>query len=231
MPLMQIRDHTFMRQGIARSSVVLDLGAHRGEFSHSMITRFGCRCIAVEANPKLCSAILPNSMLTVVNAAVAAESGMSSFYICKQDEASSLVRPEPNAIVKTIVIPCTTVGELLARHNLPTVDLMKMDIEGAEIDVLESCDDELLRRIPQVTVEFHDFNGVIAHSAAIRVARRFQNLGFDMIRMWMRSYGDTLFINRELASVRLTDLTWSRWAVRNWWWTERFVKRKFGRST
>jgi hypothetical protein len=97
--------------------------------------------------------------------------------------------------------------------------------------VLESCPDELLRRIPQVTVEFHDFNGLIPRDAAVGVVDRFHRLGFDVIRMWMRSHGDTLFINRRLVGLGVADLAWSRWVVRNWWWTKRFVRRKLGLTT
>jgi FkbM family methyltransferase len=95
-----------------------------------MIARFGCRCIAVEANPVMCALIPEDPLLTVVNAAVSAESGMSSFYICKNDEASSLLRPSSDAIREEISIPCVGIPELLTRHDLPTVDLLKVDIEG-----------------------------------------------------------------------------------------------------
>jgi len=168
MSLIQITDHTFLGEAIARDSVVLDLGANCGEFYHAMIARFGCRCIAVEANPVMCALIPDAPSLTVVNAAVSAESGMSSFYVCWNDEASSLLRPSCDAIREEISIHCMSIPELLKRHDLPTVDLLKLDIEGAEIEVLESCPDELLLRIPQLTVEFHDFNGLIPRAAALR---------------------------------------------------------------
>lgn len=230
MPLIQVTDHTFLGQALGSDSVVLDLGANRGEFCHRMIELFHCRCISVEANPAMCATIAPHPLLTVVNAAVAAESGTSPFYVCKHDEASSLLRPEPGAIDATIQIPSLTLDELLARYELPAVDLLKVDIEGAEIEVLGACPDELLRRIPQVTVEFHDFNARIPQAAALQVVARFRHLGFDVIKMWMRSHGYTLFVNRRLVGIGAAELAWSRWGVRNWWWAKRFVRRKLGLS-
>jgi FkbM family methyltransferase len=231
MPLIQVNEHTFMSQAVSRGSVIIDLGANHGGFCRSMIARFGCRCIAVEANPSLCASIPPDPLLTVVNAAIAAESGMLPFHICGNDEASSLRRREREGIVETVLVPAMTLGELLDRYNLSTVDLLKVDIEGAEIEVLESFPDELVRRIPQITVEFHDFCDLIPRAAAVNIVDRFRRLGFDVLRMWMRSHGDTLFVNRKLAGVGAADLAWSRWVVRNWWGTERFVRRKLGVST
>ncbi len=230
MPLIQICDHTFMRQLLSRDSVVVDLGANHGAFSRSMIAKFGCRCIAVEANPSVCATIRPDPKLTVVNAAIAARSGTLPFYVHKNDESSTLVRFGDSEVVEELHVPCLSVVDLLARYEVPRIDLLKVDIEGAEVEVFDSCPDELLQGIPQITVEFHDFNGVIPKTAVEQVARRLRTIGFDVLSMWMQSYGDTLFLNREVARVPALDLIWSRRIVRNWWWTRRFVLRKLGLS-
>jgi FkbM family methyltransferase len=230
-PLARVAEHTFMSQGVSRDSVVLDLGANRGGFSHAMIDRFGCRCIAVEANPTLCAAIRPHPRLTVVHAAVAPQGGELPFYVCREDEASSLLRRDhDNTVVETVMVPSRTIDELLTMHELAAVDLLKVDIEGAEIGVLESCSSELLCRIPQIAVEFHEWAGLIARSAVLETIARLERLGFNVIPMWMRAYGDTLFVNRKLASVGLVDFAWSRWVVRNWWGAKNYVGRKAGIS-
>ena len=86
--------------------------------------------------------------------------------------------------------------------------------------------DAFLQSIPQITVEFHDFNGMIQREEAERAVARLRDLGFDAVRMWMRSYGDTLFVNRKLVRVGPLDQAWSRLVQRNWWWFVRFAKRK-----
>ena len=230
MPLAQISDHTFMEHLLSRESVVLDLGANHGAFSHSMIAKYGCRCIAVEANPFVCATIPPEPRLTVVNVAVASANGTLPIYIGKNDEASSLLRPVNTDAIEEVHVPSLSLVDLLARHEIPRIDLLKVDIEGAEVEVFNSCPDELLQNILQITVEFHDFNDVIPKVEADQIAHRLQSIGFEMIKMWMRSHGDTLFVNRELAGVGAIDLIWSRRVVRNWWWTKRFIKRKIGLS-
>jgi FkbM family methyltransferase len=42
-------------------------------------------------------------------------------------------------------------GEL----GIPEIEVLKLDIEGAELEVIHSLDDEFFRRISQITVEFH----------------------------------------------------------------------------
>jgi hypothetical protein len=49
--------------------------------------------------------------------------------------------------------------------------LLKMDIEGYEWEVLESCDDELLNRITQITCEFHGFSRLLETGFYSRAAK------------------------------------------------------------
>jgi len=226
MPLTQVNDHTFMRQLVSRDSIVIDLGANHGGFSHTMANNFKCKCIAIEPNPALCKTIKPHALITVKNVAVAATSGILPFHVCKNDEASSLIRTDNNDAIETIQVPSITLRALLAQLNIESVDLLKMDIEGAEIDVLNECPDDLLCRVKQITVEFHDFNGLISRESAVGVIDRLHQLGFHVFPMWMRSHGDTLFVNRSITKLGNFDRIWSRRVVRNWWWTKRFIKRK-----
>src|SRR2546430_10438031 len=51
------RSTLFPYTTLFRSSVVVDLGAHKGEFAGEVVRRFGCRGIAVEANPAMVEAL------------------------------------------------------------------------------------------------------------------------------------------------------------------------------
>jgi FkbM family methyltransferase len=216
-----------MRQLLTPESVVLDLGSNRGGFSREMIRRFNCRCYAAEANPTLCHQIPQHEKLKAVNVAIAGSSSTMPFYVRSQDETSSLQKTgncEPSEILS---VRAVKLEDFVNELGLQKIDLLKVDIEGAEIEVLMSCSDSFLESIPQITVEFHDFNGIISRKAAETVVARMQQLGFDVITMWMRSYGDTLFLNRRVAYIGSIDLHWSRLIQRNYWWFLRFLHRKF----
>jgi len=229
MPFAQVCGHTFFHQVLNTNSVIVDLGANHGGFSHSMITRFKCRCLALEANPFLCEVIPPDPRLKVLNKAVGAKNGILPFYIHQNHECSSLIPSIEQGPLKEVAVPVVTLSKLLADEDLVSVSLLKVDIEGTEIDVLGDCPDELLRGIPQISVEFHDFNGIVPKYQVKKVVKRMKNLGFQVIRMWARSYGDTLFVNRRMSRVSTLDLVWSRYAVRGWWWVKNFVARKLAR--
>lgn len=49
-----------------------------------------------------------------------------------------------------------TLGDVLDLADCQIVDLLKMDIEGAEHDVFVSASPELLRRFKRIAVEYHD---------------------------------------------------------------------------
>jgi hypothetical protein len=47
-----------------------------------------------------------------------------------------------------------------------------MDIEGAEIEVIDSLDDDLIEGVGQWTIEFHDFMGLTSVSDVERCVER-----------------------------------------------------------
>ncbi len=223
--LSQISSHTFFAKDLTSTSVVLDLGANLGDFSSAIVKQYGCRCCAIEANPALCQKIKPNPRIEVHNLAVAGRSGPITLYLSASCDASSILTGGRRTVGKTEV-QAVSLDELFRLAGIDQVDLIKMDIEGAEIEVLESCSDELLSKVPQLTIEFHDFCGLTPRPAVERSVRRLRSLGFFPIKIWRGAYGDTLFINRKLSSVTFIECLLARYVTRNWWGLKRVVSRE-----
>jgi len=226
MLLSQISCHTFFGKDLSPESVVLDLGANLGSFSRAIADQFGCRCYAVEANPALCQQIWPDPRISVFNLAVAGTSGMTPFYLSASCEASSILTGIRREVVGTLEVRAESLQEFVQLARLERVDLIKIDIEGAEIGVLESCSDEFLSSVPQFTIEFHDFCGLVPRAVVERSVERLQDLGFFPIKIWRHAYGDTLFINRKLTSVTLPERLAARYVSRNWWGLKRVISRE-----
>jgi FkbM family methyltransferase len=189
-----LRGHTFLPWLIDRSSTVLDLGAHRGEFSREVATRFGCRCIAVEANPTLAAEISAKGIETVWGA-IADTVGIAEFHLSDNPEASTLIEKggEPNG--KKIKVPTYTLPTIMRKCGVTHVDLMKVDIEGAEVQLLSSLE-EALNSVDQITVEFHDFCGLVSTEQVKAASRRLVALGFEQINLHAK-YSDYLFVRRK----------------------------------
>ena len=53
----------------------------------------------------------------------------------------------------------TTLSAMLREHRLDVVDLVKIDVEGAEWDVIRGIDDADWPRLRQLALEVHDVDG------------------------------------------------------------------------
>jgi FkbM family methyltransferase len=52
--------------------------------------------------------------------------------------------------------PQRTLSTLMREHGIEAIDLLKVDVEGSEVDVLDGIEDDDWPRIRQVVVEVHD---------------------------------------------------------------------------
>jgi hypothetical protein len=71
-------------------------------------------------------------------------------------------------------VPCVALSGVLSSLSQP-VDFLKLDVEGAEYDMLFSLDDASLARIRRVAMEYHE--GVARYSHA-DLARFFRDHGW-----------------------------------------------------
>jgi hypothetical protein len=69
-----------------------------------------------------------------------------------------------------------TVSEVIKEQGIETVDLMKIDVEGSELDVIEGIAEEDWPGIRQFVVEAHDFDARVGKIRSI-----FENRGYQTI--------------------------------------------------
>jgi FkbM family methyltransferase len=72
-------------------------------------------------------------------------------------------------------VPVVTLTEVAALHELDHIDLLKIDVEKAELEVLAGIADALWPRIARVVMEVHDLDGRVAH-----VVEVLRSKGFDV---------------------------------------------------
>lgn len=93
-----------------------------------------------------------------------------------------------------------TLEKFLKENNIYKIDLLKVDIEGAEIEMFETSPGEILKSINQITVEFHDFLWPELKPRVEKIKKRLIKLGFYCIPFSIKNNGDVLFIKRSLIS-------------------------------
>jgi FkbM family methyltransferase len=193
--LLSIRDHHFCADRLDAQSVVVDLGAYSGEFSTEMSRRFGCLCYAVEASPQLFHRIDAGGLVKKFNYAIANNDGPVRLFISDNPEESSIEMPS-EAANHSIIVKGITLEAFLEAKEIKSIDLLKVDIEGAEIQLFASMSNELIQSIRQITVEFHDFMRWRNLAGEVKeIKNRLISLGFTCLVFSLTYNKDVLFIN------------------------------------
>jgi FkbM family methyltransferase len=90
-------------------------------------------------------------------------------------------------------LPCTSLTQEMKLNGHDSIDLLKIDIEGFEYEVLESCLSENIH-IQQICVEFHDFFPDIPKARTNQMIRDLKAHGFVLIH---RHRHDHTFLRRN----------------------------------
>ena len=203
-----VRGHHFVNL-LDSQSIILDLGANKGEFSTVLSRKFGCKCFAVEADPSLYADIPKNTLINKSNYIISDKSGQQKFYISRWGEASSVHQSmaERHGIKDELIVNALTLEDFLSLMNINNIDLLKIDIEGGEKGVFDSTKDNTLKKIRQITIEFHDFVGIPNESDVKKIIKRLKKLGFIVMRFSRPShlFEDVLFVNAHLCRLAAVD--------------------------
>ena len=166
-----------------RGWTVLDLGAHKGSFT-IRAALVADRVVAVEPAPYNILRLRHNLELNgidnvrVIEGAVGAAHGRIQMRLdAKHSGVGSIVRDDANA-EDVRDVPVATLEELVRSAGNP-VDLMKMDIEGAETDVLSAASPQILRHIHRIILEYHGLRGSDARTVADQIKALLCGAGFD----------------------------------------------------
>ena len=129
----------------------------KGQFAQHHVVCFEPSPRNLSALAKTCRAMSPLfSSVTIVPAAVG-RPGLQRFYEGKTPMGDSLLEARAGLDSITIEVPTLSLAEYLRTHTTPDDDvLIKLDVEGAEADVLEDLlDAGPMERVSRILVEWH----------------------------------------------------------------------------
>jgi FkbM family methyltransferase len=142
----------FLRPGL----VVVDIGAHHGFYSLLASKKVGPtgRVLAFEPSPRERSRLLRhlrlNSCLNarVWDCALGQADGNADLFVVDGTETgcNSLRPPNASQPAKTVPVKVASLDDCLEREGIDHVDFIKMDVEGAEVEVLKGATRLLDRR-------------------------------------------------------------------------------------
>lgn len=207
MRVVSINRHSFVADGLSAESVVFDLGMHRGVFATAMIQAYHCRVIGLEPVPELFAA-LPSLPGVVAEQKALTGNGEPAILYLNRGACATMLPDLAEDDAETVTISATTLSDLLQRHSVDRVALVKLDIEGAELDVLCTTDPSVLRRVDQFTVEFHDHADPGQEPAIREVSKHLIDQGFDRFKFSRRDHTDVLFWNRSQGPLTFPRRLW-----------------------
>ena len=151
--------------GSENYQTVVDIGANRGQFALIVHKHFPrARIISfepLEEPAKIFRRIFRNDPnVTLHTVAIGREKTTATIHVTREDDSSSLLPITkaqsslfPGAIEKeTRQVAVLTLSEALGTTSIPPASLLKIDVQGFELEVLQGCED-ILERFSHLYIE------------------------------------------------------------------------------
>lgn len=190
---------TALLRGLAKPGMrVIDVGASIGLYTVLLGKLIGPtgHVLSFEPFPPVVNYLKQNIKLnelnnvTVIEKAVAEEEGTLDFHVYPKgcDVYNSLGaanRPEEQIqAVQTIPVVVTSLDAVANKAGIETIDLLKIDVEGAEERVLKGAE-KLIRRSPkvQIVMEIYEPSAQQCGCSSARLIKMLSEWGFSMFEI------------------------------------------------
>lgn len=140
---------------LSSASLVLDLGAHRGDFAFGINAKYGCNVNCYEPVTefyKMCKErFKATDKVCAFKYGLAAFPHTSVFRICGDKTGTFCTEgPEEQVLMLSMADEMASLGN-------PEVDLLKINIEGGEYELLESLvGTPLINKFRHIQIQFHE---------------------------------------------------------------------------
>ncbi len=153
-----------VRIPICAGDVVVDMGAHIGAFAvrAARLAHHG-QVYAFEASSKNYALLTENRQLNdlrnlyIENSAVSDRRGKMPLYMPSDNGILGSLMQETSSFME--MVQAITFTDIIAKHAIDKIDFLKVDVEGAEFDILFASSDETLPIIQKMVIEYHEFEG------------------------------------------------------------------------
>jgi FkbM family methyltransferase len=159
--LFSIREQEiFEHLDVNPGEVFVDIGANVGYYTLRALTKYqGIKVAAIEAHPSTFEALKKNievnhfDAILINNAVFHTRQQITLYEHGGWSGISSIYRKSD----KGILVNADTIDNILAENNISRADVIKMDIEGAEVDALNGAS-KTMHKCRKIIVEIHNNN-------------------------------------------------------------------------
>jgi len=211
--------HMLPREVTSALSTCVDAGAHRGSWTQALLDVFHPgRVIAVECEPRLVeqlrATLAPFPNVRIVNSALAGNNGTASFYQLRHPAGSSLLKPNAQIIREVEAHSWDVIGEANVTKitydelvkDEPEISVLKLDIQGAERDVLANSEDGL-RKTKSIIMEVNFMEHYEADAGFPELHELMKRKQFGLYRIssaydrgGRTLYADAIYVREEILN-------------------------------
>lgn len=183
---------------LSRNSLVIDAGCgYEADFSLHMINQYGLKAFGVDPTHKHRQALIQHEKtylgkFNYLPFAITAKDTELDFYESKVNESGSICHDHTNVKHDEVIkykVKGLTLSSILKEINETSVDILKLDLEGAEYELLNNVSKADLLPFKQIFIEFH--HHAIAQfnkQDTKRLVNKFVNFGFKKFSLDDHNY-------------------------------------------
>jgi len=139
---------------------IIDAGANIGASTLYFADRFpGAQILALEPDKENFSFLCKNTEnfknVVPINKGLWSETGFLNLSSRVVDSEAGISATRADTPDENSVESCTVI-ELIEKYDISRIDIFKVDIEGAELEVFSNASDEWIRKVKMLIIETHD---------------------------------------------------------------------------
>lgn len=172
---------SLLQEHLKPGMTVVDVGSNIGYFAllESRLVGPSGKVVAIEPVPGNAELLRRNvrdnqqTNIEIYQLAIGDRNGSLPIYLSARSNWHSL-RPTPSS--QTCMVTVATLDSFISEAALESVDLVRMDVEGYEIDILKGMRQVLRRYAPDLLIELHP--DVVGSNAMVDYLRSLEDLGY-----------------------------------------------------
>jgi len=203
MNIIEVEDHKIISDYLNEESIIIDCGACVGNFTQKLWDKYHCNFYLFEPDSRnfrqLRYRFSIYKKIRLMRIAISDIGGDRIFYTGRFETASSLLPSHRGLDGNSIVVDCISLNDYI--DGFKYIDLIKLDTEGEEIKIIPSLNIENLKKVKQITVEYHLQSEIDGYTQEkIDICREYLKKQFNEIEYIDKGNDGQhgLYLNKEL---------------------------------
>jgi len=194
---------------VDRFLTIVDVGANMGSFAvYAAASCPDARIICFEPELLNFSILMQNlhrnglhSRVSAYQCAIASAAGQRELALAESLRHSFFM---PTEYGEQQSVDCMTLREVIDDHQLDTIDLLKMNCEGAEYEILEGCAPDDLARVGNIRLEYHNLDPTRRNGESLSKLLMRRGYKIDRFTRYMNTSG-FIWATRTMFSWKLVS--------------------------